>query len=399
MNSRYKIGVIKSDMGGCFQYRVLQPLNEQKRYGIDYVSTPFLPQNPSEPQDDTILRWVEQFDLIIIQRCFKYDIFQRVHRACQIAGRKLVFETDDDYINLPVYNPCHVEINKDGILEGFKQILREADCITVSTQELKDVYYLYNKNIKVLPNNVEHVTMFKDQYVQPIGPDGKVPLHEIYGFVSYPTWISYEKENKLNLEKLFRVGYTATPTHRQDYLTIKPYLEKFLTKFPNTVMFYMGDPWFVNEGHPAGHKNVIHIPNLPHDLYLQNIRNFDIGIAPLVPDIFNMGKSSLKLLEYGSWGIPGLAPDYITYNRHFTHGENAMLYKNGREFYEYMCELASNHELRNKLGYNSAKLISEKHTEKANGLERFDYYQSIIEGSAKPLRFIPTPKVTNETNA
>lgn len=389
MNYKYKIGVIKSDMGGCFQLRIFQPFSELKRYGVDYVHTAFLPQRLGEPQEDTLVRWVEQFDLVILQRCFKYEVFERLRRACTIAGRKLIFETDDDYINLPHYNPCAKEICQPGVLEGFKEILRQSDHITVTTQELKDIYFLYNENITVIPNNVECVYPFRDEYCQPIGPDGQVPINELFGFVSYPSFVNFQEKDSFRVEKLFRVGYTATPTHREDYKTILPYFEKFLNKFPNTIVFYLGDPWFSQVGHPSGHKNIVFIPNQPYELYLQNIRNFDVGIAPLVPDLFNMSKSSLKLLEYGSWGIPAVAPKYITYQRHFEHEKTAMLYENGREFYDYMCEMATNHEKRIKLGHNVLNMINETRTERVNGHERYNLYSSIIDGTPRHFRFLP----------
>lgn len=395
----YSIGVVKSDMGGCFHYRVLQPFNELRRFGVEWRTTPFLPNNLYEPQMDTLVRWVEQFDLVVIQRCFMLDIFNRVKTACKIAGRPLLFETDDDYINLDTYNPCHVELNKPGVMEGFKEILRQADHITVSTQELKDIYYPYNQNIKVLPNNIEHINMFKDEHIQAVGPDGKVAINEVFGFVTYPSWasINHEENQPPRHMKLFRVGYTATPTHRVDFQTIQPHFEKFLKKFPNTTVIYQGDPWFPQHGHPPEHKNVIFIPNQQHDLYMQNIRNYDVGIAPLQPTIFNMSKSPLKLLEYASWGIPAVAPNFITYNREFTSGENAMLYQNGREFYDMLCHMAEDHEHRQKLGLAAARLVHETRTEKVNAQERYDYYKSIIESSARPLRFIPNKETVNAT--
>lgn len=395
----YSIGVIKSDLGGCFTYRILQPFTELKRFGVEYRTTPFLPNNLYEPQMDTLVRWVEQFDAICVQRCFMYGIWERVRTACNIAGRKLIFETDDDYINLDTYNPCYPELNKEGVMDGFKEILRQADYITVSTQELKDIYYPYNQNIKVLPNNIEHINMFRDEHMQNIGTDGKVQINELFGFCTYPSYVQFPTpDNKTRVEKLFRVGYTATPTHREDYMsTVQPHLEKFLKKFPNTTMIYQGDPWFPQVGHPSGHKNVIFIPNQPHDLYMQNIRNYDVGIAPLLPTIFNMSKSPLKLLEYGSWGICGLAPNFVTYNREFVSGENAMLYQNGREFYEMLCHLAENHEEVKRLGLNAARHIHETRTEKVNAQERYDFYKSIIEGSARPLRFLPVKETVDAT--
>lgn len=395
----FSVGIIKSDLGGCFHYRVLQPFNELRRFGVEWRTTPFLPNNLYEPQMDTLVRWVEQFDLICVQRCFMLPIWERVKTACKIAGRPCLFETDDDYINLDTYNPCYPELNKKGIMDGFKEILRQADYITVSTQELKDIYYPYNQNIKVLPNNIEHINMFRDEHIQAIGPDGKVQINEVFGFVTYPSWVSINQGEAQppRHEKLFRVGYTATPTHRIDFQSIQPHFEKFLKKFPNTTVIYQGDPWFPQHGHPPEHKNVIFIPNQQHDLYIQNIRNYDVGIAPLQPTIFNMSKSPLKLLEYASWGIPAVAPNFITYSREFKHEETAMLYQNGREFYEMMCHMAEDHEHRQKMGLAAARMVHETRTEKVNAQERFDFYKSIIEGSAQPKRFLPNKETVNAT--
>lgn len=395
---KYKIGVISSDFGGCFYYRIQQPFQDLKAFGIDYNYTVFLPQKVGEDQDHTLVRWVEQFDIILVQRCFKYDIFKRLKRACEIAGRSIIFESDDDYINLPQYNPCFKEMQSEGAIDGFKQILREADSISVTTQELRDVYYPYNQNIKVIPNNIRNVSLFKDEYVQEIGEDGRVPFHEVFGFVSYPSFAAVNVPGKgKHIEKLFKIGYTATPTHRMDYLTIKPHLEKFLKKYPNTIMWYIGDPWF-KENHPVDHKNVIFVPNSQYDLYMQNIRNFDVGIAPLVPDIFNMSKSPLKLLEYASWGIPAVAPNYVTYNREFKDGETAMLYNNGKEFYEKLEILMQDHQLRHRMGLNAAIHVDQTRTERVNAKERAEYYIDLIEKTPKSLRFRPNKKVTqNET--
>lgn len=391
---KYRIGVIKSDMGGCYHYRIFQPLNELRNLGVDYTAIPFLPCNAYEPPEDTLVKWVEQFDLIIIQRCYRADVFEKVRWACNVTGRKLVFETDDDYINLPPYNPCAKEFHAPGVLEGLKDvILSGADHVTVTTQELKDVYYPYNKNITVLPNNVQDVSLFKDEIVQEIGMDGKVPNQQIFGFLSHPSFVKYNHPEKGPVvEKLFRLGYTGTPTHREDYLQIKPHLEKFLKKYPNTIMMYFGDEWFPVEGHPVDHKNVIYMPNNQIDAYLGNIRCFDVGIAPLVPDIFNMGKSSLKLLEYASWGIPAVAPNYVTYNRHFTHMENALLYNNGREFTEQLEYLYNNHQEIGRLGYNAARMVNETRTERVNSQIRFDLYESLILSSRRDPRFLPNKR-------
>jgi glycosyltransferase involved in cell wall biosynthesis len=418
---QYKIGVIRSDMGGCFQLRILQPFAELRRHGVDYYSTCFLPVNIGEPRMETLVRWIEQFDLIIVQRCFKYNIFKLIRDACHIASRKLVFETDDDYINLPKYNPCSKEMEAPGALEGFLRILSEADYITVTTQELKDIYYPFNPNIYVVPNNVENVSLFKDNWVHPLGEDGRVPLVQTFGFTTYPTYVQITKEvNKVpqpHLEKIIRIGYSATPTHMEDYKTILEPLGKVLKKHPNIAFFLIGGAgwirhdrkvnckhcdkldlvalgrdcigdWFVDQ-HPPEHKNIIHLPTGPYELYHSHLRNLDIGLAPLVPDIFNMSKSPLKLLELASWGVPAVAPNFITYNRCFEHGKTAMLYYNEKEFAEYLEELITNHDLRIKMGLAAARMVNDTRTERVNSAYRFHLYEDMIKNSPKHLRFTP----------
>lgn len=112
-----------------------------------------------------------------------------------------------------------------------------------------------------------------------------------------------------------------------------------------------------------------------------------------------MSKSPLKLLEYASWGIPAVAPNFITYNREFKHEETAMLYQNGREFYEMMCHMAEDHEHRQKMGLAAARHVNEHRTEKVNAQARFDIIRDLVDNSPKPLRFVPAAKETEIATA
>lgn len=91
-------------------------------------------------------------------------------------------------------------------------------------------------------------------------------------------------------------------------------------------------------------------------------------------------------------GDSGVAPDYITYNRHFKHNETFMGYKNGREFYDNLCELATDHNKRKQIGLNAARMVDSTRTERVNAQTRFDLYESIIEGNTKSYRFIPNKR-------
>lgn len=379
-----------------FEYRVRLPFAALQKYDVSVTPLPELPNNPFLNNDfGEICRFVAQFDLTIIQRCYKIGIVKTVRDACDMVGRKLIFETDDDYFNLPPQNPCFPEMAAPGVLEGYKEILRMADMVTCSTQELKEVLHPYNNNIHVLPNNLEEV-FCGDQgppargYMEEVmGPDGKVFIGQAHGLVQVPSYVKLPDQTKF---KTIRIGYTGTPTHREDFATVHHALEKILDKYGTKIwLIYIGDRYFYEKTNNARGR-VIHIPVSQYQLYMYHIRNIDIGIAPLVPNIFNQSKSPLKAMEYAAWGIPAVLPNFVTYNREFTHGENSLMYYNSHEFYEHLEELIHNEPLRNKLGQAARDHVAANRLERQHAKRRYDLYRTMLPDG--PLKRF---EVRNET--
>jgi len=383
---------ICSDLGGCLQFRTTAPFEELKRFNVHNIVYAYLPTEPGRSLEDLLIDLIEPHDLIIVQRCYKYPLVKLVKKICDIVGKKMVFETDDDYLNLPIYNPCSEELKHPEVKAGFIEILKMADLVTVSTQELKNVYALYSKNIEVLPNNVRNVYYAKDSAVAEPDKDGKVNPYCVFGFLNVPKYIKLGNQYVRNI----RIGYTATPTHLVDFNQIKYHLFKVLKRYKkNVTMIYIGDRRFKDihmQEMTGEYYNMIHLDNQPYDLYNFNIRNFDIGLAPLVPDIFNMSKSPLKLLEYGSWGIPAVAPEFITYNREFTNGVNYLSYYNPKEFADQLCELIEKEELRERLGNAAREHVKENRLEWQHAEHRFNIYMDLINSQPGLRRFKPIDK-------
>ena len=391
MYSGMRVLVFNADLGGCQTYRITIPFQELKRYRVQYVSTPELPNNPWGNDFSELCRFMSEFDLVIVQRCYKYPVVKYIKDACDFLGIKMIFETDDDYFNIPPSNPCYKELAPLEVKQGYAAILSMADAVTVSTQELADIVYTFNKNVYVLPNNVE--TLMCNQFgpiarghsPEVAGPDGKLKLDmgREHGFCTIPDY--YRDQKKPN--KVLRIGYTGTPSHREDFETIRYGLEKVLKKYEGKVwVVIIGDRYFFDKIEGAKQRK-IHIPISHYDLYKFHIRNVDIGLAPLKRDIFNMSKSPVKALEMGMWGIPCVLPWYTTYSREFTHEKNALMYYNQSEFADCLCELIENHALREKLGEGARDHVRDNRMECLHAEKRVDIYRRIINSTPKPQRF------------
>ncbi len=436
-----KVLTFVSDNGGCRAYRVRMPNIELKRFGVESVELAFIPNQVGVDPFNTVANVIYGFDLVIIQRCYIYDLVKTIIDACQFVGIPLLFETDDDYLNLPPDNPAYLSIipqhilstlvNPDGktldservlherwkALEDYKRILRAVDGVTVSTEELKQTLLPYNKNIKVLPNCVPFIYPGRDYSPAEsmMDENGNIFIKQNQGMVSVPSFYLTEK----GPVETPRIGYTLSLSHKgKDWDTIKLYWEKLIKKY-STKKIPGGQTygwWFVYVGCDPGelgnfvgskeqnilprdywlreHYNLCRVDGQPwrvapigpseYDLYLYHLRNIDVGIAALHMDgIFNQAKSDIKLKEYAMWGIPGVAPNYITYSRTFKHGETALLYNNGREFMEYVELLAEDKQLRHDMGMKAQAMVQEKYLASNWAKERYDFYTSCINKSYK----------------
>lgn len=423
-----KILIIASDLSGVWTYRSAIPLNSLKKYGVLYTWYAFLPNFPGEPSEDKYyLDLISRYDLVILQRCYLYQVALKIRKYCDFLGKPLVFETDDDYLHLPPSNPAYygdfiplhlqgqpltreqLEYERLSALEGYKELLSFMDLITVSTPELKDTIYPYNKNVEVLPNTVDDVRLYNYydcEQPDPRDPTKLAPILNRHGMVSIPSY--YIESTTNELKHVVRIGYSGTASHKEDFKTVEWHWEKLINKYigenrtkiidgkitrTRTPLWfvYLGDPYF-HEMHQTinkrrGLENRAHwIPPAPYDYYFMHMRNLDISMAPLTPDVFNMSKSPIKAIEAAVWGTPSVLPNYVTYTRDFKakpgEPERALFYNNGQEFYEIMEELINNPDLRFKIGNAARDWISENRLSHQHAEHRYNLYKGLVDNTA-----------------
>lgn len=423
------------------------PFRELKaQFGVENTSYCFIPSTSNQFWD--LVEVVKNFDLVIIQRCYNLSSVSVVKAVCEFLGKALVFETDDDYLSLEPDNPAYYAIARDQNiyreykeassaekkaeilprleesrlqgLEDYKQLLRMVDAVTVTNDILARTIYPYNKDVKVLQNNIDRLFPWRDSVdlsKLPTDASGvRYEIPNIMGFWIVPDHVTETfKGNTSNMnytsrKDFVRILYSTSPSRRgKDWETVVDTLNDWsLTTKQEHMIVTIEDVYsdIVSIGKDAEGKDIlartgyffnslknknraISIPQTSYDKYMQNYRNGDIALAPLEPTPFNTSRSEIKLLEAAAWKIPGLVPRLQTYSRGFVDGVNCLMYSNEQEFKSQLDKLASSPALRKRLGEAAYEYVATQRLEKFHAAERYEFYKEVI-SEKKPMERVCT---------
>ena len=238
-------------------------------------------------------------------------------------GAIAVYEADDiiigvgggDRENLMDLSKEHEEMTKETIAK--------CDLVTVTTEPLAEHYRQFNPHVVVLPN-----------------------------YMDYMWW---GKPWKAKPAKQVRIGWMGSISHRED-LMFQPIMKRIVDEFDFVKFIYCGH---------GGKKGIYgeelfkdvppdrreYYSGVPLEYWPQKSKSLgiDIGIAPLLNDEFNTGKSALKYFEYSSNGVPGVYSDTIVYKDAVKHGVTGFLANNEDDWFRYLSKLILNEEINNRI--------------------------------------------------
>jgi glycosyltransferase involved in cell wall biosynthesis len=98
------------------------------------------------------------------------------------------------------------------------------------------------------------------------------------------------------------------------------------------------------------------------DTEVIDLQGIDIGLYPLIPEEFVLGKSGLKAIQYMAFGIPTVATSYGTTPLLIAHMQNGLLVKTEDEWVKSLKTLIEDPSLRAKIGKNARKTIVNKYS-------------------------------------
>lgn len=354
--SSYKIAIILKGNNGEYSptsyVRLLLPLLHQYFKGkiepIIITDKKFI-----ENKKEHILN--DQYDCCIVQRDVLGDLelSKIVVKICKEKNISLIYEIDDDLLNIEQSHPEYEFYSSRS--NSVLYMLENADLITVSTEELRNRYEKYNKNIRVIRNALDENLWCK-------------------------------KSNKKSTDSI-KIGYIGSFTHDNDLLIIKDAIINSKKKYAKRnikIDFYVigimkssdKEPWI----------NTINIPNnkkvYPEFVkWLKEIVDFDFALAPLADNNINKSKSELKYLEYTALGLPGIYSDNGPFSKVISNEKNGLLVNNNstKIWEEQISKLIENKLLYNKILDNATKDIKQNYLLKTRVKEWNGLLSEIIE--------------------
>lgn len=285
----------------------------------------------------------KNYDIVILKQIDNPNS-PRLIAACKDLGIPIVMDIDDNILEVPEGNPAlRCGYTRDGTRRAYTAAsMSMMDALFVSTKPLKDYFSKYFKTLFDLDIPI---------YVLPNGCD--------------------EDEWKFNTKKgdKIKIGWHGSITHDEDLKQALPALQEILKERDDVVLELIGgireakikqifNGWgdeikkvLIASGTPSWN-------GFPEMLSEQGI---DIGIAPLVDNEFNRGKSHIKWMEYALLGIPCIASDVYPYSKAIDNGINGIITKDWKKD---LLDLINNEQKRKEIGQNAKEHVLDKYNYK-----------------------------------
>lgn len=334
MKIYYVINKDKETMDGCVYYRNFLPalyLTGNKKHSCK-LSNKFFSKSQENKETKSIdvfwdISFILESDVIVFSRFYQVTDFPMIKAFVEAAKhykKKIVYETDDDFFNIPVDNPVYEEAIQSRELVLF--LMRNADAITVSTKKLAEhLRGIVEKPFYVLENSVDFNrpgSFYKSQFPE-------------------------------KAKDVIRIGWTGGQTHGRDVKVAVRALQKIAKKYPNSVEIVTLCGPKMDEIFNMKHTNVKSVPvEIYHDV-LEDL-DLDIGLCPLEDTTFNRNKSAIKWQEYSMNRTAVIASNVSPYSDYIENGVTGVLVENTiKSWVGAMEDLIEDKILRTKMGDNA----------------------------------------------
>jgi glycosyltransferase involved in cell wall biosynthesis len=252
-----------------------------------------------------------EYHTVYVQRIHDWESYYLLKRIKQ-AGKRIVYDLDDDIFNIDKENPAFRVIGRDEQMAAVA-CMKLADEVTVTTTQLQTVIRGVTEGIEatIIPNAIHP----EDGWVP-------TPLTGSTDGIKRIFWQGGEAHSEDWRECIDAVD--AVLHERADVrLVILGFLPPILYK-------YVKKPTWVGKVEFLEFKDP--------ETYFQIMKfvRAEVGLAPLNDTPFNRSKSELKFVEYSAMGIPTVASDVKPYADVIDHGNSGFLVKSAEEWYNSM---------------------------------------------------------------
>lgn len=275
--------------------------------------------------------------------------------------KPVLMEIDDNILSTPEYNPAAPFYGPDSELRQIAiDQMKVSDGVICSTPYLAEIYAEFNPDTFIVQNAID-----------------------------FGLWGKAQAKRKGGI----RIGWAGGASHVDD-------LESILPAVKNILKDYKDVRFVLVHGIPESFKGIPGVECFYKwsriDKYPQTLAglDFDIGIAPLIDNAFNRGKSNLRWLEYSALGIPTVASKVGHFAETVNHGVDGYLADSCSEFESYLRDLIESRTLRKTIGARAKDRVVRDFN--VNGIAR-DYH-AILKAAVErgPVSSPPEPATVKD---
>jgi glycosyltransferase involved in cell wall biosynthesis len=254
------------------------------------------------------------YDLLFVYReCFPFGPAW-MERYLRSLGKPIVYDFDD-----AIYLP-DPRFAKDLVRAPVKTnvITYLADHVIICNEHLRGLCAAYNRNVWVIPTSVDTTNQFVPRTYQPPLPPGN--------------------------GRPIRLGWIGSHSTAPYLQALRPVLQHLAAKHPLEFLV-------VGAGKPIEIEGV-RVINRDWSLEteVEDFRSLDIGLYPLNDNLWELGKTSFKTIQYMAVGVPGVVSRVGTARQIVRDGDNGFLAGSTQEWIEKTERLILDPELRLKMG-------------------------------------------------
>ena len=265
------------------------------------------------------------------------------------SGGTVIYDLDDDLLDFEGL-AVRTGLTKDlftKVVEKIELVLAHADCVTVSTQTLK--------------NKIEHKS---------------INVHLLPNLLNQRSWQRLYTSKPKIVNQPIKLGYIGTPSHTQDLKFITNVIKRLEKEYGDkikveTIGVFERQTALFGQKIVVGSKS----PYPKFVAWLQQTLDWDIGLIPLEESSFNKFKSHIKFLEYAALDLAIICSSGETYKTVAKNQQNCLIVENTEsKWYDAIKILIENPELRKRLSAQAKKDVIQQYTIQSN----FCIYKEIL---------------------
>jgi glycosyltransferase involved in cell wall biosynthesis len=269
----------------------------------------------------------QKAEIIVTQRFAMPDVdaADRLAAHARDTGATLVFDLDDELLNIPRSHPDALELRPQA--KVVRRMLDVADVVWLSTPGLAERLSAIRPDATVIPNALDERI-----WTPPV---------------------------MLSADQPVRILCMGTSTHDRDFAMIEGALSRLKAEYDDRVAIDIVGMTTRNDL-PSG-LNRIGLPANARRSYAGFVNwlttvnpPWHIGLAPLLNTPFNLCKSPIKAMDYAALGLVVLASDTPVYRGSIADGPAGQLVPNtSAAWYASLTWLVRNHDLRRTIAAGS----------------------------------------------